>query len=212
VQDTGRGIPADLLDHVFEPFAQGDTTIDRRMGGLGLGLAVARGLVELHGGTICVERTKPGEGTTFEIALPILPEATAVVSSTDTHGDASARHVLVIEDNRDAAEALSTLLELEGHVVDLAYDGRQGLARARESHPDVVICDIGLPEMSGLDVARAMRAEPELAPLTLVALTGYAQPEDVARAKDAGFDKHLAKPLEIDVLRDVIAAAPAHAP
>jgi CheY-like chemotaxis protein len=120
--------------------------------------------------------------------------------------------VLVIEDNRDAAEALSTLLELEGHVVELAYDGRQGLARARESHPDVVICDIGLPEMNGLDVARAMRAEPELEPLTLVALTGYAQPEDVARAKDAGFDKHLAKPLEIDALRQVIAAAPAHAP
>ncbi len=212
VQDTGRGIPADLLDHVFEPFAQGDTTIDRRMGGLGLGLAVARGLVEMHSGTICVEHTKPGEGTTFEIELPILPEASAVASSTGTHGDASTRHVLVIEDNRDAAEALSTLLELEGHVVDLAYDGRQGLARARESHPDVVICDIGLPEMSGLDVARAMRAEPGLAPVTLVALTGYAQPEDVARAKDAGFDKHLAKPLEIDVLRQVIAAAPVHAP
>jgi PAS domain S-box-containing protein len=212
VQDTGRGIPADLLDHVFEPFAQGDTTIDRRMGGLGLGLAVARGLVEMHGGTIRVEHTKPGEGTTFEIELPILAEASAVASATDAHGDASARHVLVIEDNRDAAEALSTLLELEGHVVDLAYDGRQGLARARESHPDVVICDIGLPEMSGLDVARAMRAEPGLAPVTLVALTGYAQPEDVARAKDAGFDKHLAKPLEIDVLRQVIAAAPAHAP
>jgi PAS domain S-box-containing protein len=212
VQDTGRGIPADLLDHVFEPFAQGDTTIDRRMGGLGLGLAVARGLVEMHGGTICVEHTKPGEGTTFEIELPILPEASAVAPSAGTHGDASTRHVLVIEDNRDAAEALSTLLELEGHVVDLAYDGRQGLARAREAHPDVVICDIGLPEMSGLDVARAMRAEPELAPVTLVALTGYAQPEDVVRAKDAGFDKHLAKPLEIDVLRQVIAAAPVHAP
>jgi PAS domain S-box-containing protein len=212
VQDTGRGIPADLIDHVFEPFAQGDTTIDRRMGGLGLGLAVARGLVELHGGTICVERTKPGEGTTFEIALPSIPEATAVASAAGAQGDASTRHVLVIEDNRDAAEALSTLLELEGHVVELAYDGRQGLARARESHPDVVICDIGLPEMNGLDVARAMRAEPELEPLTLVALTGYAQPEDVARAKDAGFDKHLAKPLEIDALRQVIAAAPAHAP
>jgi PAS domain S-box-containing protein len=211
VQDTGRGIAADLLDHVFEPFAQGDTTLDRRMGGLGLGLAVARGLVELHGGTICVESTNPGKGTTFVIQLPALPEASAVESATGAHPEASARHVLVIEDNRDAAEALSTLLELEGHVVDLAYDGPQGLARARESHPDVVICDIGLPEMSGLDVARAMRADPGLAPLTLVALTGYSQPEDVARAKEAGFDRHLAKPLELDVLRQVIAAAPAHA-
>jgi PAS domain S-box-containing protein len=211
VQDTGRGIPPDLLDHVFEPFAQGDTTLDRRMGGLGLGLAVARGLVELHGGSIRVESTKPGKGTTFEIALPVALETPALESTTDGQPDGPARHVLVIEDNRDAAEALSTLLELEGHVVDLAYDGPQGLARARESHPDVVICDIGLPDMSGLDVAREMRADPGLAPLTLVALTGYSQPEDVARAKEAGFDSHLAKPLELDVLRKLIAAAPAHA-
>jgi PAS domain S-box-containing protein len=211
VQDTGRGIPPDLLDHVFEPFAQGDTTLDRRMGGLGLGLAVARGLVELHGGSIRVESTKPGKGTTFEIALPVAVETPALESTTDGQSEGPARHVLVIEDNRDAAEALSTLLELEGHVVDLAYDGPQGLARARESHPDVVICDIGLPDMSGLDVAREMRADPGLAPLTLVALTGYSQPEDVARAKEAGFDSHLAKPLELDVLRKLIAAAPAHA-
>jgi CheY-like chemotaxis protein len=167
--------------------------------------------VELHGGTICVESTKPGKGTTFQITLPILPGATASESASGAHSEGTTRHVLVIEDNHDAAEALSTLLELEGHVVDLAYDGPQGLARARESHPDVVICDIGLPEMSGLDVARAMRADPGLAPVTLVALTGYAQPEDVARAKDAGFDRHLAKPLELDVLRQLIAAAPAHA-
>lgn len=211
VQDTGRGMPADFVAHVFEPFAQVDTTIDRRMGGLGLGLPVTRGLVELHGGTICVESTKPGKGTTFQITLPILPGATTSESASGAHSEGTTRHVLVIEDNHDAAEALSTLLELEGHVVDLAYDGPQGLARARESHPDVVICDIGLPEMSGLDVARAMRADPGLAPVTLVALTGYAQPEDVARAKDAGFDRHLAKPLELDVLRQLIAAAPAHA-
>jgi PAS domain S-box-containing protein len=211
VQDTGRGIAPELIDHVFEPFAQGDTTLDRRMGGLGLGLAVARGLIELHGGTIVVESTNPGKGTTFEIALPVVAEEARLASTTDGHPQGPARHVLVIEDNHDAAEALSTLLELEGHVVELAYDGPHGLARARESHPDIVICDIGLPDMSGLDVARAMRADPGLSPLTLVALTGYSQPEDVARAKEAGFDTHLAKPLELEVLREVIAAAPVHA-
>jgi CheY-like chemotaxis protein len=119
-----------------------------------------------------------------------------------------ARHVLVIEDNRDAADALCDLLELEGHEVNLAYDGLQGLARARASRSDVVLCDIGLPEMDGFEVARAIRADPALTRLTLVALTGYAQPEDVAQAKQAGFDMHLAKPLAVEQLRRVLAMAP----
>jgi CheY-like chemotaxis protein len=211
VRDTGRGIAPELLAHLFEPFVQARSSLDRNKGGLGLGLAVAKGLVELHGGTIRAESGGVDQGAAFTIALPLETTAPTGAATTSECPTPRARRVLVVEDNLDAAEMLRELLELEGHWVELAYNGRAALATARSFRPDVVVCDIGLPEMNGFDVARALRDEPGPSQPILVALSGYARPEDVARGKEAGFDAHLAKPPSIEVLSHLLASAPVRA-
>jgi two-component system, chemotaxis family, CheB/CheR fusion protein len=148
-----------------------------------------------------------GAGTEFRIALPLESGAVGVESSYSSRLNVPPRRVLVIEDNVDAADMLRAALELGGHVVDVAHDGMDGLRRARAFQPDVVLCDVGLPGVTGYEVARSLRADPELRSTILVALTGYALPEDLTRAREAGFDLHLAKPLDLDVLQRVLAAA-----
>jgi PAS domain S-box-containing protein len=207
IRDTGRGIASELLPHLFEPFVQARSSLDRSKGGLGLGLAVARGLVELHGGTVCADSGGVDQGSTFTIALPLDTTAATNAGTPQPCAAMHARRVLVVEDNLDAAETLRDLLELEGHRVEVAYDGRAALAKARSFRPDVVVCDIGLPEMNGFDVARALRHEPGPSQPTLVALTGYARPEDVARGREAGFDAHLAKPPSMEVLSHLLESA-----
>jgi CheY-like chemotaxis protein len=207
IRDTGRGIAPELLPHLFEPFVQARSSLDRSKGGLGLGLAVAKGLVELHGGTVRADSDGLDQGATFTIALPLDTTAATSAGTPQPCAAMHARRVLVVEDNLDAAETLRDLLELEGHRVEVAYDGRAALAKARSFRPDVVVCDIGLPEMNGFDVARALRDEPGPSQPTLVALTGYARPEDVARGREAGFDAHLAKPPSIEVLSHLLASA-----
>jgi PAS domain S-box-containing protein len=204
VQDTGRGIaPEDQL-HLFEPFTQADVTIDRKKGGLGLGLAVVKGLVEMHGGSVTAASTGVDEGATFTITLPL--EATGPAEAHRPRADAqkAVRRVLVIEDNEDAADSLREALELCGHEVEVAYTGSEGIEKARAFGPEVVICDIGLPEMDGYTVARALRADSQHARVTLIALSGYAGPEDLAKAKEAGFDGHLAKPPSMDAVERVL--------
>jgi two-component system CheB/CheR fusion protein len=207
VQDTGRGIAPEVLPCVFEPFTQADTTLDRQKGGLGLGLAVAKGVVELHGGSIGAESAGLDQGVTFTIVLPL--EAAGPAERQEPRGGAVTppRRVLVIEDNDDAAVSLREVLELEGHQVEVASSGPEGLEKARGFKPDLVICDIGLPGMDGYAVARAMRADPELGGIALVALTGYAAPNDEARAREAGFRAHLAKPASLEALRRILADA-----
>jgi PAS domain S-box-containing protein len=201
VRDTGAGIRPEMLPRLFRPFTQADVTLDRSKGGLGLGLALVKGLVEMHGGSVTASSGGAGKGAAFTIRLP-LDTATArtMPAQHGLGGGAAARRVLVIEDNEDAADTLREVLELDEHVVDVAYTGREGIEKARAFHPDVVLCDIGLPEMDGYEVARAMRADPELGRVALVAVSGYAQPEDVATAREAGFDAHLAKPPSIETL------------
>ena len=211
IRDTGRGIAPELLGHLFEPFVQARSSLDRTKGGLGLGLAVAKGLVELHCGTIRAESGGADQGATFTIALPLDAAASTGASTPDASAAVSARRVLVVEDNLDAAETLRDLLELEGHRVEVAYDGRAAIAKARSFRPDVVVCDIGLPGMNGFEVARALRAEPGPARPTLVALSGYARPEDIAQGKEAGFDAHLAKPPSFEALSHLLECAPVHA-
>jgi PAS domain S-box-containing protein len=205
VRDTGIGIAPDVLPRVFEAFAQADATLDRSKGGLGLGLALVKGLVELHGGTVSVESEGLGTGAEFTLRFPLeaawMP-ATAPVRAGATNG--GARRVLVIEDNVDAANSLREVLELGDRSVEVAYSGAQGIEKARAFRPDVVLCDIGLPGMDGYAVARAMRGDPELSRVSLVALTGYALPEDVTKARAAGFDGHLAKPPTIEALERVL--------
>jgi PAS domain S-box-containing protein len=205
VRDTGVGIAREMLPRLFEPFAQAESTLDRARGGLGLGLALVKGLVELHDGTVQVHSDGPGTGAEFTVQLPLEPKPTATASQLAPLPKPTGQRVLVIEDNVDTAESLRQVLELDEDTVEVANSGADGIDKARSFKPDVVLCDIGLPGMDGYQVARAMRADPELQAIRLVALTGYAGPEDVARAREAGFDHHLAKPHNIQRLEQILA-------
>jgi two-component system CheB/CheR fusion protein len=206
VHDTGRGIPPEILPRVFEPFVQADTTLDRSKGGLGLGLAVAKGLVEMHGGCITASSGGAEQGSTFAITLPLDAHPPAPVRpQARTASAVPHKRVLVIEDNVDTADALCSVLQIDGFDTDVAYDGATGLEHAHAFAPDVVVCDIGLPGMDGYQVASALRADPQLSHTGLVALTGYGSACDLDRTKDAGFDEHLAKPVGADDLLNMIA-------
>jgi len=199
VRDTGLGMGPGVVEHMFEPFAQEERGLARTRGGLGLGLALAKGLIELHGGSIEAHSDGPGRGSAFTVTLPRVQTPPRVEATpVPTRLPQLKRKILIIEDNLDAAQTLATALDLEGHEVRIARDGTTGVAMAREMSPDVVLCDIGLPDFDGYAVARALRAEKTLRSTRLIALTGYAQPEDKERAKEAGFDAHLAKPTPID--------------
>jgi PAS domain S-box-containing protein len=204
VADTGRGIAREALPRLFAAFAQADTTLDREKGGLGLGLALVKSLVEMHGGTVLGESAGVGAGSTFTITLPLATAPAAVEAAPRPGAAAGVRRVLLIEDNEDAATTLREALEMGGHEVRIAATGPEGIAQARAQRPDVVVCDIGLPGMDGYEVARLLRADPELGRLALVALTGYTQPADLEKARAAGFDCHLAKPCDIEALESVV--------
>jgi CheY-like chemotaxis protein len=205
VRDTGVGIAPEAMAHVFDPFYQGPQDVARRAGGLGLGLSLAQGLVVLHGGTIAASSGGLGRGAEFTVTLPIGETLPAEAPTQTPPPERRRRRILVVEDNADAADTLRQVLELDGHAVEVAGDGVSGLARARVFEPDVVLSDLGLPgDMDGFAFARAVRADPALAGIPLVALSGYARAEDCRRARDAGFDEHLAKPLPLDALRIVL--------
>ncbi|WP_170164838.1 PAS domain S-box protein [Thiocapsa rosea] len=205
VCDTGIGIAPEMLPRVFEPFVQADTTLERSRGGLGLGLATVKGLIEMHGGRVQVASAGLGSGTELTLQLPLEGAARPAETSTERRAPNGARrHILVIEDNPDAAESLRLLLALAGHRVELACSGPEGLEKARALGPDLILCDIGLPGMDGYAVARTLRLDPTRRAATLVALSGYAAPEDVAKAVAAGFDAHLAKPLSLEKLEALL--------
>jgi PAS domain S-box-containing protein len=207
VADTGVGVDSDTLARMFEPFAQADRSLDRSRGGLGLGLALVKGIVGLHGGRAVAHSDGPGRGARFVIRLPLDDRnAPAPRSLASDEARKIARRVLIIEDNVDAADSLADTLVLSGHVVAVAYDGATGLDKARELKPQVILCDIGLPGgIDGYDVARTLRLDPSMASVFLVALTGYVRPEDQQRAREAGFDAHVAKPPDLDSLRRLVA-------
>jgi PAS domain S-box-containing protein len=204
VRDDGIGIGPELLPRVFEPFVQGDECLARTRGGLGLGLALVKGLVELHGGSVQAHSDGPGRGAEFTIALPLGHAGAEQRPAVAAAYDDRQWRVLVIDDNRDETATLHDALDLSGHHVEVAHDGAEGLEKARAFKPDVVLCDIGLPGMDGYEVARAMRGDPALAAAKLVAVTGYARPEDVLAAREAGFDQHMAKPASIPDLERVV--------
>jgi PAS domain S-box-containing protein len=198
VRDTGAGIEPALLDTVFEPFVQAERTLARSRGGLGLGLPLVKGLAELHGGKVEARSDGPGSGAEIVVRLPLAASRAAAAPARVDGEDVAAhgRRVLVVDDNLDAAESLCDVVAFLGHAVEAVHDGPTAVARVRERHPDVVLCDIGLPGMDGYEVARTIRSEPALADVRLVAVSGYAQPEDRARARRAGFDAHVAKPAD----------------
>ncbi len=208
VRDTGVGIPGDVLPRLFQPFTQAESSLARTGGGLGLGLSLVKGLVELHGGTVRAASGGEGEGAELTVELPLEGLLTSVAPQPRDLPVGPPRRVLVVEDNEDAAETLADVLRLGGHDVEVARDGMEGLRRAAEWRPDVVLCDIGLPGVDGYEVARRLRADAAVERGTLlVALTGYALPEDLRRAHDAGFDAHLSKPARLEDIEAILARA-----
>lgn len=208
VVDNGVGIDAESLQQLFVPFVQADRSLDRSRQGLGLGLALAKTLVELHGGEVRAHSAGPGQGACFSITLPVV-DCEPLEAQPTTRAHATARNVLLIEDDTDAAEWLSIALSFHGHHITVALDGAAGLAKARELVPDVILCDIGLPGgLDGYAVARALQHDALLTSAYRVALSGYTQPEDQAKAREAGFDAHISKPPDVEALAHLLSEIP----
>lgn len=215
ISDNGIGIGPDLLPNVFDLFVQGRQDLDRSQGGLGLGLAIVRRLVELHGGQVTVESGGAGQGATFSVTLPAV-EASQHVAQPQPRAammaaEAKNKPVLIVDDNEDALELLAELLRSHGYETRTAHDGPTALELLDQFTPDVAILDIGLPVMDGFELARRVRDRPDLRSIRLIALTGYGQPSDRERASKAGFDFHLVKPVDIDRLAALLEAAPRRA-
>ncbi|HWY85663.1 MAG TPA: ATP-binding protein [Gemmataceae bacterium] len=208
VGDTGVGIAAEMLPHIFEIFTQVPGSVSRSEGGLGIGLTLVRKLVELHGGRVAAHSKGPGHGSEFVVRLPLLREATplaAAEAERPRRRKMPARNVLIVDNNQDAAESLALLLRLRGHEVRTAYDGPAALDLTRACPPEVVLLDIGMPGMDGLEVARWLRQDLGLKDALLVALTGYGRKEDRRRSREAGFNAHLVKPADVRALERLMA-------
>ncbi len=209
VRDSGIGISLDLLPKVFDLFTQADRTLSRSRGGLGIGLTLVRSLVELHGGRVTAQSEGLGQGSEFVVRLPIATSSVAAPQPLNSADDPRIvqlprRRILVVDDKPSNAQSLELLLQALGQEVFTAYDGQEALELARRHHPDVVLLDIGLPIIDGYEVARQCRAQPDLQPMTLVAMTGYGQESDRLRSQEAGFDAHLVKPVNLDELLQML--------
>jgi CheY-like chemotaxis protein len=206
VCDNGRGIEPDLLPNIFELFVQGDRSLARSEGGLGIGLTLAQNLVRMHSGTIAAASGGAGFGSEFTVRLPLmsgelLPEVSKTVQTAVA---GQKKRVLVVEDNTDSAETLAAMLDIMGHEAHIAHDGQEGLAEVARLNPSVVLLDIGLPGMTGFEVAEQLRSSNSNHSLMLIALTGYGSDTDRARAKAAGFDHHLVKPVDFGILEKLL--------
>ena len=211
VRDTGIGIAADRLNGVFEMFSQVETALSRSRGGLGVGLSLTRKLIEMHGGTVTARSSGLGQGSEFVVRLPLagaLPEHTPAHSpstaDTAAAGGGSNLRILVADDNKDAAETLAALLEVFGHTVRQVHDGEAAVAAVQEFDPQLVLLDIGMPKLNGYECCRQIRALPRGDARTLVAITGWGQPDDRRKSTEAGFDQHLVKPVDPEELADLV--------
>ena len=209
VTDNGIGIPNEMLPVIFDMFAQVDRTLERAQAGLGVGLSLARHLIELHGGTIEASSGGLGHGSTFIVRLPNVadpvPIATAGASDSAAAAGAGPHRVLLADDNVDFAESLAMILQMMGHEVRLAHDGMEAAAAAEEFAPDFAFLDIGLPRLNGYELARRLRELPATRESVLVAVTGWGQEDDKRRAREAGFDHHMVKPVEPDQILEILA-------
>ena len=209
VRDNGMGIPAELSPRIFDMFTQANQSSERHHGGLGIGLALVKRLVEMHDGEVSAQPNQAGKGSEFRVRLPLLAAKKDTGAATASRGTSSPAQaplkILVVDDNKDSAESLCVLLDLVGYKTSMAHDGEDALHKAPELKPDVVLLDIGLPKLNGYEVARRIRLEPWGARAILVAITGWGQTEDIDLAREAGFDHHLVKPVEPDTLLSLIA-------
>ncbi len=207
VSDNGAGIPGEMLERVFDLFAQVDSTLDRAQGGLGIGLSLVRKMMILHGGSVTAESPGLGRGSTFTVRLPAIeaePAQSAAVVAEDGARAMRRLRMLVVDDNRDAADTLVMLLEASGHEMRTAYNGDAALRVAGQFRPDVVLCDIGLPRVDGYTVASRLRADPQFVSTVLVAISGWGTDEVRRRARNAGFDFHLVKPVDLDSVNRIL--------
>jgi PAS domain S-box-containing protein len=212
VSDNGIGIPAAMLAEVFDLFTQDASARNLAQGGLGIGLALVKQIVNLHGGDVLAHSEGPGRGSRFTVRLPLSTRAPIAQEETGMEEDTSAapKHlILVADDNADAAESLSTLLQILGHEVHVVFDGEQAIAVSERLHPKILLLDIGMPGIDGREVARRIRTQAWGANATLVAVTGWGQEGDRASTRDAGFDFHLVKPIELPALEDILKQLPA---
>jgi PAS domain S-box-containing protein len=212
VRDDGIGISAEMLPHLFDPFAQADSSLDRAHGGLGIGLTLVRSLAQLHGGTATARSDGIGCGSEFTIRLPCAERIADEAVAPDRQHIGASRRILVVDDNHDAANTLALILSTYGHVTELASDGSQALMATQRFNPEIVLLDIGLPEMDGYEVARRIRQSRQGEDVLLIAITGYGQPNDRLRSQEAGFDRHLVKPVDIPQLLRLCAEYQRNAP
>jgi len=209
VQDTGIGIPADMLSKVFEMFMQVDRSLERTQGGLGIGLTLVKRLVDMHGGSSEARSDGPGKGSEVVVRLPIMVAPPAQKPQPcngcrEQANAASTRRILVVDDSPELARSFDTLLRLMGHESRVAYDGLEAVEAAQAFRPDLVLMDIGMPRVDGYEAARRMREQPWGKDMVLVAMTGWGQDEDRRRSKEAGFDRHLVKPVDLATLQEVL--------
>lgn len=204
VRDTGIGIPAEKLPHIFDAFVQVDASWKRRQGGMGIGLSLVKEFVELHGGRVEVRSDGSGKGSEFIVRLPLAVEATAAQIAAPEKSCPPRRRILVVDDNRDAAQLLAMVLKSLGHEVRTAHDGESGLVAAGEYRPDLIVMDLGMPKMDGYEACRRIRAESWGGVPFLVALTGWGSVDDQQRTREAGFDRHLVKPIGVAALSQII--------
>ena len=215
IADNGVGIPSEMLPKVFEMFNQVGASLDRSQGGLGIGLTLVKRLIEMHGGTVEAESAGPGMGSAFTVRMPLAVEEGTALESAPQAADGSvgrALDILVVDDNRDSASTLAMLLTIRGHRVKTAHDGPEALRLLSNYRPRLILLDLGLPGMSGYEVAQRVRESTELREVTLAALTGWGQAEDRRRTREAGFDHHLVKPAEPEeldrIVREIVEAKP----
>ncbi|HEX7183239.1 MAG TPA: ATP-binding protein [Thermoanaerobaculia bacterium] len=208
VLDSGIGIPPEMMPRIFEMFAQADRSLGRSQGGLGIGLTLVRNLVQMHGGSLQAASAGPGQGSEFTVRLPLASEDRLLreggLEADSKASGPAARRILVVDDNEDAADSLGMLLEMLGNDVQVAHDGPSALAAMGARPPEIVLLDIGMPGMDGYEVAHWIRAQPELRGAVLIALTGWGQEEDRRRSREAGFDHHLTKPVDLKVLQTLL--------
>jgi CheY-like chemotaxis protein len=209
VRDTGIGIATDFLPLLFDKFSQAVPALERAQGGLGIGLALVQGLLELHGGVVSAFSDGPGRGSEFVVRLPVAQQGPPLIG--ESHAEQASvpkRRILVVDDNRDSTASLSMLLQIQGHDVSMAYDGLQALDICEQFRPEVVLLDIGMPNLNGYEACRRIREQPWGHDILMIAQTGWGQEEDRTRTKAAGFDAHLTKPIDPETLYALITVSP----
>jgi CheY-like chemotaxis protein len=212
VKDTGIGLTPEMLPRLFEMFSQAKPALERAQGGLGIGLSLVKGLVEMHGGRVDARSEGRGRGSEFIVRLPVVEQARAAhtghPAEQQRQPQVEKRRILIVDDLKDAVDSLSMLLRAMGHEIHTAYDGEDAVAVAQKQRPDAVLLDLGMPRLNGYDACRRIRAQRWGKEMFIVAVTGWGQEEDRRRSREAGFDDHLVKPVDTVALMKVLASLP----